>query len=97
MKNSILVILTLSVTNIFGFDQTFEKKPNVIVIMTDDQGYPELSMHGNPILKTPNLGKKSLTEIKDVLAERGLTLGMVLEHWPPANLGRVGVTAVGTD
>ena len=49
------------------------------------------------LLKTPNLGKKSLTEIKDVLAERGLTLGMVLEHWPPANLGRVGVTAVGTD
>ena len=39
MKNLILVILTLSVTNIFGFDQTSEKKPNVIVIMTDDQGY----------------------------------------------------------
>lgn len=38
------------------------------------------------LLKTPNLGKKSLTEIKDVLAERGLTLGMRLEHWPPADL-----------
>jgi arylsulfatase A-like enzyme len=33
------------------------KKPNVIVIMTDDQGYPELSIHGNPILETPNLDK----------------------------------------
>ena len=67
MKNSILVILTLSVTNIFGFDQTFEKKPNVIVIMTDDQGYPELSMHGNPILKTPNLDKlgKSSVQFKN--------------------------------
>ena len=38
------------------------------------------------LLKTPNLGKKSLTEIKDVLAERGLSLGMRLEKWPPANL-----------
>lgn len=32
-------------------------KPNVIVVMTDDQGYPELSAHGNPILKTPNLDR----------------------------------------
>ena len=38
------------------------------------------------LLKTPNLGKKSLTEIKDVLAERGLSLGMRLENWPPADL-----------
>ncbi len=38
------------------------------------------------LLKTPNLGKKSLTEIKDVLAARGLSLGMRLENWPPASL-----------
>ncbi|MEX1057790.1 MAG: DNA-directed RNA polymerase subunit alpha [Natronospirillum sp.] len=38
------------------------------------------------LLKTPNLGKKSLTEIKDVLASKGLSLGMVLESWPPASL-----------
>jgi DNA-directed RNA polymerase subunit alpha len=38
------------------------------------------------LLKTPNLGKKSLTEIKDVLASRGLSLGMRLESWPPASL-----------
>ncbi|MCU7905631.1 MAG: DNA-directed RNA polymerase subunit alpha [Candidatus Thiodiazotropha sp. (ex Epidulcina cf. delphinae)] len=38
------------------------------------------------LLKTPNLGKKSLTEIKDVLARRGLSLGMRLEHWPPDNI-----------
>jgi DNA-directed RNA polymerase subunit alpha len=38
------------------------------------------------LLKTPNLGKKSLTEIKDVLAQRGLSLGMKLENWPPAAL-----------
>ena len=40
------------------------------------------------LLKTPNLGKKSLTEIKDVLAERGLSLGMRLENWPPPELER---------
>src|ERR1043165_6324513 len=38
------------------------------------------------LLKTPNLGKKSLTEIKDVLAQHGLSLGMRLENWPPAQL-----------
>lgn len=38
------------------------------------------------LLKTPNLGKKSLTEIKDVLASRGLSLSMHLENWPPASL-----------
>ena len=37
------------------------------------------------LLKTPNLGKKSLTEIKDVLASHGLSLGMPLENWPPAS------------
>jgi DNA-directed RNA polymerase subunit alpha len=38
------------------------------------------------LLKTPNLGKKSLTEIKDVLASKGLSLGMRLENWPPVSL-----------
>jgi DNA-directed RNA polymerase subunit alpha len=40
----------------------------------------------NELLKTPNLGRKSLNEIKDVLASKGLTLGMKLENWPPAGL-----------
>src|SRR5712664_1606664 len=38
------------------------------------------------LLKTPNLGRKSLNEIKEVLASRGLTLGMKLENWPPAGM-----------
>ena len=38
------------------------------------------------LLKTPNLGKKSLQEIKDILAQRGLGLGTKLENWPPASL-----------
>ncbi len=38
------------------------------------------------LLKTPNLGKKSLTEIKDVLAQRGLSLGMRIANWPPPHL-----------
>lgn len=40
----------------------------------------------NELLKTPNLGRKSLNEIKDVLASKGLMLGMRLENWPPAGL-----------
>lgn len=42
----------------------------------------------NELLKTPNLGRKSLNEIKEVLAARGLTLGMKLENWPPAGLDK---------
>src|SRR5512138_1768356 len=38
------------------------------------------------LLKTPNLGRKSLNEIKEVLASKGLTLGMKLENWPVAGL-----------
>ena len=41
------------------------------------------------LLKTPNLGRKSLNEIKEVLASRGLTLGMKLEGWPPAGLEKL--------
>ena len=40
----------------------------------------------NELLKTPNLGKKSLTEIKDILGTYGLSLGMKLDNWPPSNL-----------
>ncbi len=38
------------------------------------------------LLKTPNLGRKSLTEIKDILASRSLSLGMQLENWPPESM-----------
>ena len=43
------------------------------------------------LLKTPNLGKKSLTEIKEVLAQRGLSLGMKLENWPPVGVSQHGM------
>ncbi len=38
------------------------------------------------LLRTPNLGRKSLNEIKEVLASRDLSLGMRLDNWPPTNL-----------
>ena len=40
----------------------------------------------NSLLKTPNLGKKSLNEIKTILATRSLSLGMKIEGWPPPGL-----------
>ena len=40
----------------------------------------------NELLKTPNLGRKSLNEIKEVLESRGLSLGCKIESWPPAGL-----------
>ena len=38
------------------------------------------------LLRTPNLGRKSLNEIKEVLAARGLSLGLELDNWPPSNV-----------
>lgn len=40
----------------------------------------------NELLKTPNLGKKSLTEIKELLEVRGLRLGMAIDNWPPSSI-----------
>ncbi|MFC1611375.1 DNA-directed RNA polymerase subunit alpha C-terminal domain-containing protein, partial [Myxococcota bacterium] len=40
------------------------------------------------MLKTKNFGRKSLKEIKELLAEMGLTLGMKLDNWPPTELKR---------
>ena len=47
MKNISLLILAISAI----------AQPNVLIVMTDDQGYPELSVHGNPVLQTPHLDK----------------------------------------
>ena len=46
----ILTAISLAFTNTLA-------RPNVLVVMTDDQGYPELSVHGNPVLQTPHLDK----------------------------------------
>ncbi|MEY2342165.1 DNA-directed RNA polymerase subunit alpha [Acidithiobacillus sp. IBUN Pt1247-S3] len=44
----------------------------------------------NELLKAPNLGRKSLTEIKEILAAKSLSLGMRLQNWPPENLPPLG-------
>lgn len=55
MKPCIFLILTLFAFVSFTSSITAAEKPNVIVIITDDQGYPDLSAHGNPVLETPHL------------------------------------------
>ncbi len=53
---------------IFIYAQGFsQEKPNVVIIITDDQGYGELSLHGNPVLKTPHIDKlaKQSTQFSD--------------------------------
>ncbi|MEC5125746.1 arylsulfatase [Verrucomicrobiales bacterium BCK34] len=52
---NIRTVLTLSILAGFHLFANAGENPNVIIVMTDDQGYPELSAHGNPILETPNM------------------------------------------
>ncbi|MEC7882719.1 MAG: arylsulfatase [Verrucomicrobiota bacterium] len=47
--------LTFLIVAFLGLCTSLIARPNVLIIMTDDQGYPELSVHGNPVLQTPNL------------------------------------------
>jgi arylsulfatase A-like enzyme len=65
MKNIFsLISLALFISFCAYAQGGIDPKPNVIVIMTDDQGYPELSLHGNPILKTPNLDKFAKSSVR---------------------------------
>ena len=47
--------LLLVMLLLIGTQLSAAERPNVVIVMTDDQGYPEVSAHGNPVLQTPNL------------------------------------------
>ena len=61
-----LAILCLSVVLLGQGDaaQTPKLRPNVIVVITDDQGYGDFSCHGNPVLKTPHLDELAAQSIR---------------------------------
>ena len=93
IKNLILLNTFFILGNAIGEDL----QPNIVIIMTDDQGYPELSSHGNPILQTPHL---------DDLASKGLrfsdfhsspmcapTRGQLLTGLDAARNGLINVSA----
>ncbi|WP_182868578.1 arylsulfatase [Rhodopirellula sp. JC639] len=53
---ALIVVISLSATLVSGgLASAQQSRPNVVIVITDDQGYGDLSCHGNPILQTPNL------------------------------------------
>src|SRR5437868_2522678 len=56
-KIGIMICLLLANAEPAPAQKASAKKPNIILIITDDQGYGDLSCHGNPVLKTPNIDK----------------------------------------
>ena len=60
MLERIVCVFFLCLTNYYADSQ----KPNVVLILTDDQGYGDMSCHGNPILKTPELDKLHAESIR---------------------------------
>lgn len=66
-SNKYFKILPLIILAFICFQMQFAigaDKPNVIIVMTDDQGYGDLSCHGNPILKTPNLDQLASESVR---------------------------------
>lgn len=51
------ILWTIAFLFLPTFAYAQDKKPNILIVMTDDQGYGDFSCHGNPVLKTPNLDK----------------------------------------
>lgn len=57
IKILFFIVLLVSEIHIVKAQENLEKRPNVIIIMTDDQGYGDLACHGNTILDTPNMDR----------------------------------------
>lgn len=56
-RSLILAVVLLTASHATADDAIAGRRPNIVFILTDDQGYGDLSCHGNPVLKTPNIDR----------------------------------------
>ena len=97
MNRHLLRLLITSLLTLFPITAFPAQRPNVIIVMTDDQGYGELSAHGNPILETPHLDRLHAESLRftdfHVAPMCTPTRGQLLTGLDAAKNGAINVSA----
>ena len=93
----ILIFVQFSVNLCYSQDQTSLSKPNIILIMTDDQGWGDLGVHGNPVIETPHLDALARSGGVDPAEIGALYIGSESHPYAVKPSGTVVIDALGID
>lgn len=97
MKLLVRLLFFINLNVLFFNQGSAQTKPNVVIVMTDDQGYGEMSCHGNPVLRTPQIDKlaEQSTQFSDfhVSPMCAPTRGQLLTGMDAAKNGCINVSS----